>query len=84
MEPSAWVSASYGLGGGSAHSSLPKPCLNSASPPDVDECASAEEPVCTGVQEVCENTEGSYRCVCASGHVRRDGHCVEDKPPGMA
>ncbi|XP_069721843.1 protein disulfide isomerase CRELD1 isoform X2 [Phaenicophaeus curvirostris] len=48
---------------------------------DVDECASAEEPVCTGVQEVCENTEGSYRCVCASGHVRRDGQCVEDKPP---
>uniref|UniRef100_A0A8C3QEM7 protein disulfide-isomerase n=1 Tax=Cyanoderma ruficeps TaxID=181631 RepID=A0A8C3QEM7_9PASS len=48
---------------------------------DVDECASAEEPVCTGVQEVCENTEGSYRCVCAQGHVRRDGQCVEDKPP---
>ncbi|CAM9347503.1 unnamed protein product [Bubo scandiacus] len=48
---------------------------------DVDECASAEEPVCMGAQEVCENTEGSYRCVCARGHVRRDGHCVEDKPP---
>ncbi|KFW82115.1 Cysteine-rich with EGF-like domain protein 1, partial [Manacus vitellinus] len=48
---------------------------------DVDECASAEEPVCTGAQEVCENTEGSYRCVCAQGHVRRDGQCVEDKPP---
>ena len=38
--------------------------------------------MCTGAQEVCENTEGSYRCVCAHGHVRRDGHCVEDKPPG--
>ncbi|XP_053809988.1 protein disulfide isomerase CRELD1 isoform X1 [Vidua macroura] len=48
---------------------------------DVDECASEEEPVCTGVQEVCENTEGSYRCVCAQGHIRRDGQCVEDKPP---
>ncbi|NXU82025.1 CREL1 protein, partial [Oreotrochilus melanogaster] len=48
---------------------------------DVDECASTEEPVCTGEQEVCENTEGSYRCVCAQGHVRRDGQCVEDKPP---
>ncbi|KAJ7416016.1 hypothetical protein BTVI_36411 [Pitangus sulphuratus] len=48
---------------------------------DVDECASAEEPVCTGAQEVCENTEGSYRCVCAQGHVRRDGQCVEDRPP---
>ncbi|NXG36529.1 CREL1 protein, partial [Dromaius novaehollandiae] len=45
---------------------------------DVDECASAEEPVCAGAQEVCENTEGSYRCVCAPGHVRRDGQCVED------
>uniref|UniRef100_A0A8C4K431 Cysteine rich with EGF like domains 1 n=1 Tax=Dromaius novaehollandiae TaxID=8790 RepID=A0A8C4K431_DRONO len=51
---------------------------------DVDECASAEEPVCAGAQEVCENTEGSYRCVCAPGHVRRDGQCVEDKPPGTA
>ncbi|KAM6414030.1 protein disulfide isomerase CRELD1 [Rhynochetos jubatus] len=48
---------------------------------DVDECAGAEEPVCAGAQEVCENTEGGYRCVCARGHVRRDGHCVEDKPP---
>ncbi|NXL39694.1 CREL1 protein, partial [Glaucidium brasilianum] len=56
-------------------------CLTPAFPSDVDECASAEEPVCTGAQEVCENTEGSYRCVCARGHVRRDGHCVEDKPP---
>ncbi|NXA45243.1 CREL1 protein, partial [Nothocercus julius] len=45
---------------------------------DVDECASAEEPVCTAAQEVCENTEGGYRCVCAPGHVRRDGQCVED------
>ncbi|XP_009468223.1 PREDICTED: LOW QUALITY PROTEIN: latent-transforming growth factor beta-binding protein 4-like [Nipponia nippon] len=48
---------------------------------DVDECASTEEPVCTGAQEVCENTEGSYRCVCARGYVRQDGQCVEDKPP---
>ncbi|XP_068551083.1 protein disulfide isomerase CRELD1 isoform X1 [Anas acuta] len=48
---------------------------------DVDECASSEEPVCSGVQEVCENTEGGYRCVCAQGHVRRDGQCVEEKPP---
>uniref|UniRef100_K7F2Q9 EGF-like calcium-binding domain-containing protein n=1 Tax=Pelodiscus sinensis TaxID=13735 RepID=K7F2Q9_PELSI len=48
---------------------------------DVDECASAPEPVCTGPQEVCENTDGSYRCVCAEGHVRKDGECVEDKPP---
>lgn len=53
-------------------------------PADVDECASSEEPICTGLQEVCENTEGGYRCVCAPGHVRRDGQCVEDKPPGMA
>ncbi|XP_068763552.1 interleukin-17 receptor C-like [Struthio camelus] len=48
---------------------------------DVDECASAEEPVCAGAREVCENTEGSYRCVCAPGHLRRDGQCVEDEPP---
>ncbi|XP_014381738.1 cysteine-rich with EGF-like domain protein 1 [Alligator sinensis] len=48
---------------------------------DVDECASMEEPVCSGVHEVCENTDGAYRCVCAEGHVRRDGECIEDKPP---
>ncbi|NXA44006.1 CREL1 protein, partial [Eudromia elegans] len=53
----------------------PSPACVSA---DVDECASAEEPVCGGAQEVCENTEGGYRCVCAAGHVRRDGQCVED------
>lgn len=49
---------------------------------DVDECASGmEEPVCTGANEVCENTDGSYRCVCAEGYVRKEGICVEDKPP---
>ncbi|XP_025020634.1 cysteine-rich with EGF-like domain protein 1 isoform X2 [Python bivittatus] len=49
---------------------------------DVDECAGeVEEPVCTGANEVCENTDGSYRCVCAEGHLRREGICVEDKPP---
>lgn len=61
------------------HTPSPSPsCL----PADVDECAGSEEPVCSGVQEVCENTEGGYRCVCAQGHVRRDGQCVEEKPPG--
>lgn len=43
-----------------------------------------EEPVCSGVHEVCENTDGAYRCVCAEGHMRRDGECIEDKPPGTA
>ncbi|NXW37267.1 CREL1 protein, partial [Phaetusa simplex] len=46
---------------------------------DVDECTSAEEPGGGGVQEVCENTEGSYRWGGARGHVRRDGQCVEDR-----
>ncbi|KAH0630326.1 hypothetical protein JD844_013256 [Phrynosoma platyrhinos] len=49
---------------------------------DVDECAGeVEEPVCTGANEACENTDGSYRCVCAEGYVRKEGICVEDKPP---
>ncbi|XP_032997294.1 protein disulfide isomerase CRELD1 isoform X1 [Lacerta agilis] len=49
---------------------------------DVDECAGdMEEPICTGANEACENTDGSYRCVCAEGHVRKEGICVEDKPP---
>ncbi|XP_042310208.1 protein disulfide isomerase CRELD1 [Sceloporus undulatus] len=49
---------------------------------DVDECAGeVEEPVCTGANEACENTDGSYRCVCVEGYVRKEGICVEDKPP---
>ena len=52
---------------------------------DVNECAGeAEEPVCTGANEACENTDGSYRCICAEGYVRKEGICEEDKPPGKS
>lgn len=61
---------------GSHHSdlSLPPP-----PPPDVDEC---ETVVCPGENEQCENTEGSYRCVCAEGYRQEDGICVKEQVPG--
>lgn len=47
--------------------------------PDVDEC---ETVVCPGENEQCENTEGSYRCVCAEGYRQEDGICVKEQVPG--
>lgn len=45
---------------------------------DVDEC---ETVVCPGENEQCENTEGSYRCVCAEGFRQEDGICVKEQIP---
>lgn len=50
-----------------------------ALPQDVDEC---ETEVCPGENEQCENTEGSYRCVCAEGYTRNEGICVKEQIPG--
>lgn len=47
--------------------------------PDVDEC---ETVVCPGENEQCENTEGSYRCVCAEGYRQEAGICVKEQVPG--
>ncbi|GAB5568273.1 protein disulfide isomerase CRELD1 isoform X1 [Prionailurus iriomotensis] len=47
---------------------------------DVDEC---ETEVCPGENEQCENTEGSYRCVCAEGYKQMEGVCVKEQIPGV-
>lgn len=46
---------------------------------DVDECETA---VCPGENEKCENTEGSYRCICAEGYKQIEGICVKEQIPG--
>ncbi|XP_072454637.1 protein disulfide isomerase CRELD1 [Notamacropus eugenii] len=52
---------------------------------DVDECEGEVE-VCTGAHELCENTDGSYRCACEEGYERSQEGCVprqpEDPKPG--
>lgn len=48
---------------------------------DVDEC-SDRILACRGLDEICTNTEGSFRCDCAEGFVRRDAVCVKKQHPG--
>nr|KAF6420187.1 cysteine rich with EGF like domains 1 [Molossus molossus] len=48
---------------------------------DVDEC---ETKLCPGENEQCENTEGSYRCVCAEGYKQTEGICVKEQIPESA
>ncbi|XP_070704600.1 protein disulfide isomerase CRELD1 isoform X2 [Pempheris klunzingeri] len=43
---------------------------------DIDEC-SVRVLACHGLDEICANTEGSFRCVCAEGFIRKDGACVK-------
>lgn len=43
---------------------------------DVNECEEEVTRPCTGEGEECQNTEGSYECVCADGFVPEDGVCV--------
>lgn len=47
--------------------------LSPVSVPDVDECAESPA-VCDG-QGVCENTLGSYKCVCRPGYRGNGTHC---------
>lgn len=47
---------------------------------DVDEC-SDRVLACHGLDEICTNTEGSFRCDCAEGFIRRDGVCVRRHQP---
>ncbi|KRX23625.1 ATP-dependent RNA helicase SUPV3L1, mitochondrial [Trichinella nelsoni] len=42
---------------------------------DIDECESSP---CTDQFEKCENTPGSYKCVCAEAFRREDGVCIPD------
>jgi hypothetical protein len=42
---------------------------------DINECLSSDN--CTGVNEICENSLGSFYCVCASGYRRNlDQFCT--------
>lgn len=47
---------------------------------DIDEC-SEKALACPGLNEACVNEEGSFRCECAEGYIRRDSICVENLPP---
>ncbi|XP_016354905.1 cysteine-rich with EGF-like domain protein 1 [Sinocyclocheilus anshuiensis] len=47
---------------------------------DIDECAERAI-ACPGLNEACINEEGSFRCECAEGFIRRDRICVENLPP---
>lgn len=46
---------------------------------DVDECKERAI-ACPGLNEACINEEGSFRCECADGFIRRDSICVENLP----
>ncbi|XP_066553720.1 protein disulfide isomerase Creld1 isoform X2 [Amia ocellicauda] len=48
---------------------------------DVDECAERGLGACPGLNEACVNEDGSFRCECAEGFVRKDTICVENLPP---
>ncbi|XP_073324328.1 protein disulfide isomerase CRELD1 isoform X1 [Pagrus major] len=47
---------------------------------DIDEC-SDRVLACHGLDEICTNTEGSFRCDCAKGFIRSNGVCTKKKPP---
>ncbi|XP_029907482.1 cysteine-rich with EGF-like domain protein 1 [Myripristis murdjan] len=49
---------------------------------DVDECSDRVLP-CPGLDEICSNTEGSFRCDCAKGFIRRDRVCVTKQRSGV-
>jgi len=47
---------------------------------DIEECELGSG-VCAADTEVCENTPGSYRCVCAEGYTASGSTCVGELPP---
>ncbi|XP_029005800.1 protein disulfide isomerase Creld1 [Betta splendens] len=49
---------------------------------DVDEC-SDRVLACRGLDELCTNTAGSFRCDCAEGFSREDGACVKQQTPNV-
>ncbi|KAK2862081.1 hypothetical protein Q5P01_001614 [Channa striata] len=49
---------------------------------DVDEC-SDRVLACLGLDEICTNTEGSFRCDCAEGFIRKDSVCVKKQKPDV-
>lgn len=55
-------------------------CASLFSAPDVDEC-SDRILACHGLDEICTNTMGSFRCDCAEGFIRKDSVCVKKHKP---
>lgn len=47
---------------------------------DIDEC-SDRVLACLGLDQICINTIGSFRCDCAQGFFHRDGVCVRKQQP---
>ncbi|KAM6980481.1 protein disulfide isomerase CRELD1-like [Aplochiton taeniatus] len=47
---------------------------------DIDEC-SERVLACSGLDEICNNVEGSFRCDCAEGFARKDNTCVKKQQP---
>ncbi|XP_014854909.1 PREDICTED: cysteine-rich with EGF-like domain protein 1 isoform X1 [Poecilia mexicana] len=47
---------------------------------DVDECGDRVL-ACPGLDEICVNTEGSFRCQCAEGFIRKDSVCLRKQLP---
>lgn len=47
---------------------------------DVDEC-SDRVLACHGLDEICTNTAGSFRCDCAEGFIHKDRVCVKKQKP---
>ncbi|XP_047203840.1 protein disulfide isomerase Creld1 isoform X1 [Girardinichthys multiradiatus] len=49
---------------------------------DIDECVERAL-ACHGLDEICFNTEGSFRCHCAEGFIRKDSICVRKQLPNV-
>ncbi|XP_020789920.2 protein disulfide isomerase CRELD1 [Boleophthalmus pectinirostris] len=49
---------------------------------DIDEC-SVLVLACSGLDEICTNTEGSFRCDCAKGYIRKNNVCVKKQQPSV-
>ncbi|XP_029989325.1 cysteine-rich with EGF-like domain protein 1 [Sphaeramia orbicularis] len=49
---------------------------------DIDEC-SDRVLACQGLDEICVNTEGSFRCDCAEGFSRKNNVCVKKQLPSI-
>ncbi|KAM9859105.1 protein disulfide isomerase CRELD1 [Aulostomus maculatus] len=49
---------------------------------DIDEC-SDRVLACHGLDEICFNTMGSFRCTCADGFIVKDGICVKKQLPSV-
>lgn len=54
--------------------------LFSLSLPDINEC-SERVLACSGLDEICTNEEGSFRCDCAEGFSRKDNVCEQKHLP---